>query len=149
MEDVFKFLFVAGVIIFSIVKQARKEAKKNADNAPDMSMPDEATPLPENWGEGTYGGYIPEGPKAEAIPVEEAPVRPKRRKKHSPKPFIPPRNIDSASHRSTSSSFQNASPPDNSSLENVPTPNADFDIRSIEEVRKAIIWSEILQRKYQ
>ena len=63
MEDVFKFLLVAAVIVIGLVKQFKKEADKNADKSPDIPMPDVDNPLPEYWGEDTYGGFIPEGPK--------------------------------------------------------------------------------------
>ena len=64
MEDVFKFLLVAAVIVIGLVKQFKKEANKNADKSPDIPMPDVDNPLPEYWGGDTYGGFIPEGPKA-------------------------------------------------------------------------------------
>ena len=63
MEDVFKFLLVAAVIVIGLVKQFKKEANKNADKSPDIPMPDVDNPLPEYWGGDTYGGFIPEGPK--------------------------------------------------------------------------------------
>ena len=63
MEDVFKFLLVAAVIVIGLVKQFKKEANKNADKSPDIPMPDVDNPLPEYWGGDTYGGFIPGGPK--------------------------------------------------------------------------------------
>ena len=47
MEDVFKFLLVAAVIVIGLVKQFKKEANKNADKSPDIPMPDVDNPLPE------------------------------------------------------------------------------------------------------
>ena len=38
MEDVFKFLLVAAVIVIGLVKQFKKEADKNADKSPDIPM---------------------------------------------------------------------------------------------------------------
>ena len=55
MEDVFKFLLVAAVIVIGLVKQFKKEANKNADKSPDIPMPDVDNPLPEYWGGDTYG----------------------------------------------------------------------------------------------
>ena len=63
MEDVFKFLLVAAVIATGLIRQFKKETNKNADKSPGIPMPDVDNPLPENWGGGTYGGFIPEGPK--------------------------------------------------------------------------------------
>ena len=45
MEDVFKFLLVAAVIVIGLVKQFKKEANKNADKSPDIPMPDVDNPL--------------------------------------------------------------------------------------------------------
>ena len=76
MDDILQFLLIAGIIVIGIVKQFKKEAKKNADNSPAMPMPDtdfddDALPIPESWGK-TYGGYIPEGPRPEPKPVSTA-----------------------------------------------------------------------------
>ena len=76
MDDILQFLLIAGIIVIGIVKQFKKEAKKNADNSPAMPMPDtdfddDALPIPESWGK-TYGGYIPEGPQPEPKPVSTA-----------------------------------------------------------------------------
>ncbi len=68
MEDVFKFLLVAAVIVIGLVKQFKKEANKNADKSPDIPMPDVDNPLPEYWGGDTYGGFIPEAPSRQKSP---------------------------------------------------------------------------------
>ena len=47
MEDVFKFLLVAAVIVIGLVKQFKKEANKNADKSPDIPMPDVDNPQTE------------------------------------------------------------------------------------------------------
>ena len=91
-----------------------------------MPVFDEENPLPESWSDGTYGGYIPEGPKPET-----AVIRKKTEKKHKPakkQPFI---------QQDTDNTLPE--PADASS---------EFEIHSAEEARKAIIWGEILQRKY-
>lgn len=126
MEDIFKFLLIAGIIVISFVRQAKKEAKKKAGNSPAMPVFDEENSLPESWNDGTYGGYIPEGPKPEA-----AVIRKKTEKKYKPakkQPFI---------QQDTDNTLPE--PADASS---------EFEIHSAEEARKAIIWGEILQRKY-
>ncbi len=126
MEDIFKFLLVVGVIVISFVSQAKKGAKKRAGDTSAMPMPDEKNPLPESWNDETYGGYIPEGPKPEAIAT-----RKQTEKKHKPAQKQP-------------SIQQNT---DNRLPEPVDEPS-EFEIHSAEEARKAIVWGEILQRKY-
>ena len=109
MEDIFKFLFVIGIIAIGFVRQARKEAKTSTGNGPAMPMPDAESPFPENWNGVPYNGYNPENPGPEVPPV------------------CP--NTDNMSPEPTEASSQ-------------------FEIHSAEEARKAIIWGEILQRKY-
>ena len=57
MEDIFKFLFVIGIIAIGFVRQARKEAKTSTGNGPAMPMPDAESPFPENWNGVPYDGY--------------------------------------------------------------------------------------------
>ena len=134
MDEVLKFLLIAAVIVIGIVRQLKKEAKKNADKVPTMPTPETGNPLPENWGGGTYGGYIPEGPQ------QEPPIQVKKKKTTStPKPFL---------SSTTSSTTQIASPPASSLQEPDESAESEFTIHSAEEARRAIIWSEILQRKY-
>ena len=52
MEDILKFLLIAGILIIGFVKQAKKEAKNTSapprdDN--DMPHPHKTHPLPESW----------------------------------------------------------------------------------------------------
>ena len=63
MEDIFKFLFVIGIIAIGFVRQARKEAKTSTGNGPAMPMPDAESPFPENWNGVPYDGYSPENPR--------------------------------------------------------------------------------------
>lgn len=146
MEDVFKFLLIAAVIVIGIARQFKKEASKNADNGPVMPTPEEDHPLPENWGGGTYGGYIPEGPQPE--PVHQV----KQKKTTStPKPFRSgtsvPTNAGTSSYKPTSA--MQSLPPLTSGLQEFEEPaDSEFAIHSAEEARRAIVWSEILQRKY-
>lgn len=143
MEDVFKFLLIAAVIVIGLVKQFKKEAKKNAGSDPAMPMPEVENSMPENWGGGTYGGYIPEGPK-------EEPVIKVEKKKTVPKPFlsdpyVPTSSKGTSSYIKTTTTNQNISPPAPELQEN---DESEFTIHSAEEARRAIVWSEILQRKY-
>ena len=40
MDGILQFLLIAGIIVIGIVKQFKKEAKKNADNNPAMPLPE-------------------------------------------------------------------------------------------------------------
>ena len=129
MEDIFKFLLVIGIIVFGIVRQAKKEAKKSADERSAMPIPDAEDRLPENWEDETYGGFIPKGPEPEEIIIV------KKTEKISPRPT-----------NTGTLPKQKISPPAPEAEETDET--SEFGIRSAEEARRAIIWSEILQRKY-
>ncbi len=133
MEDVFKFLLVIGIIAFGIVRQIKKETAKKVEGKKSASIPENSNPLPENWEGDTYGGYIPKGPvhqHVETVQVKES--NSKRAKM--------------ASNRSnTSNTNRIISPP--SSAPQV-SAESEFAIHSLDEVRRGIIWSEILQRKY-
>ncbi|WP_418698894.1 hypothetical protein [Bacteroides sp.] len=144
MEDIFKFLLVAAVIVIGIAKQFKKETKKNDGKKPAMPRPAANSPLPEQWGGETYGGYIPQGPGAEVtLPVEKektvAQYKASRAKDYGPA------TATSSTINSTSSRQKGSSPP--SGLQESEEPS-EFSIHSAEEARQAIIWSEILQRKY-
>ncbi len=129
MEDVFKFLIIAAAVIISIKQQSKKGAKKNTANKP-------AIPVPEAWPDieikevevkegNTYDGYIPETPAPKIV---------KPKVQNSPK--IKPEKTSEPSIRLQSPTLMTESQ------------ESEFGFQSIEEVRKAIVWSEILQRKY-
>ena len=70
-----QFLLIAGIIVIGVVKQFKKEAKKNAENRPAMPVPENdidegALPIPE--ARNTYGGFIPEGPAPQIPSVPTA-----------------------------------------------------------------------------
>ncbi|MBU3814773.1 MAG: hypothetical protein H9791_09800 [Candidatus Bacteroides intestinipullorum] len=134
MEDILKFLLVAAVLIVAFVRQAKKEARKQtAPPPPVMPQPEiTSSPLPEESKDQTYGGYIPEGP----APEPQDPPRPKAKRKPA-------------------QTFAKTSPKQNISTPPPPTATpvakegaTDYQIRSAEEARRAIIWGEILTRKY-
>jgi hypothetical protein len=125
MEDIFKFLLVIGTIVFGIVRQVKKEAKKNAGQRSAVPIPDTKNKLPENRDDETYGGFIPKGPELENITITE--------KKSSHRTNTPLKK-----------KFSSPVPEEVQETDEV----SEFNIRSTEEARRAIIWSEILQRKY-
>ncbi len=138
MEDIFKFLFVIAIIAVGFIRQAKKEAKKKAANSP--TMPRKENPVPESWNDGTYGGFIPEGPQPEVTIIPE---KKEKHKSSKSKSFIPTHTTGTFSDRTDSSSNYNSPP---TSIE--ADEKSEFEIHSVEEARRAIIWSEILQRKY-
>ena len=78
MDGILQFLLIVGIIVIGVVKQFKKEAKKNAENRPRRPVPEKldptkaGLPIPEAWGN-TYGGFIPEGPapKIPSVPTEK------------------------------------------------------------------------------
>ena len=147
MEDVLKILLILGFIIFGVVKKARKEAKDNAPwDESDMPAPQPENPLPEAWG----SGEIQENPLPEAwgsgeIQVETVPETPRPEARPKATDAFPPRRRK-ASVQEGARTTRPASPILNESP--APPPSPDVDIHSLEEVRRGIIWSEILKRKY-
>ncbi len=147
MDDILQFLLIAGIIVIGIVKQFKKEAKKNADNKPAMPIPEEdmddtAMPMPQGWGK-TYGGYIPEGPEQELKP---APIAKEEYQFSASKHIFGGDAADAHPQHVTAPPKQKISPPP--STPQNPAIDSEYSIHSAEEARKAIIWSEILQRKY-
>ena len=67
MEDILKFLLVAGVLVVAFIRQAKKEAQKKQTSLPPFMPQPEApsAPLPDEPKDRTYDGYIPEGPAPE------------------------------------------------------------------------------------
>lgn len=148
MEDVFKFLFVAAIIIVGLVKQFKKEAKKSTGNGPAVPQPTVDNPLPEYWDGDTYGGFIPEGPKPEApkpAPAYEAKQTHIRQSNEGT--FVPSDTVGASFHRGSTPPNRKPSPPPQS-MQPEPEETSEYAIQSAEEARRAIIWSEILQRKY-
>lgn len=143
MEDLLKFLLVAGVIIVGFLRQARKEAS-NKPASPDMPAPDTRRPLPESW----EGIPIPPPQKEAEKPPHISPETvyssnsgkaedvfiPKKFRNENPRPHPKKTNRHAAEVKPTVSGSE--------------SPTADIDIQSLEEVRRGILWSEILKRKY-
>ena len=125
MEDVVKFLLIAAVIVIGIARQYKKEAQKKeaADIPPGMPPVPEAAdagdPLPPHRTTPEAEPFIPR--YAPAQPEAPQPRREAKPTAAAPKPPIPPAD------------------------ENADT---DYAIRSAEDARRAIVWSEILKRKY-
>ena len=121
MEDILKFLLVIGFLAFGFFKQAKKET------ASEQKGEGEPIPMPEE----TCDDPIYEVASDSHMKQKEV-QKPKRRKKHphSPEPPESPKTISTP-------------------VSAAPQNETDYSIHSAEEARKAIIWSEILHRKYE
>lgn len=146
MEDIFKTLLVVAFLVIGVISQIQKDAKKKTKSRPAVSPKEDGAagdpydaPLPENWGKGH--SWIPEAEPEEEIPsapvVEKKAASPRHPSAPS-RPFSPSGVEEVPSRRSTDASA--ILPP--SSDEEHPA----VDIRSVEEVRRGIIWSVILKR---
>ncbi|GCB35768.1 ferrichrome ABC transporter substrate-binding protein [Bacteroides faecalis] len=149
MEDIFKFLLLAGVIIVGIVKSLKKtvDNTENKRSVPPTqptaeTVPD-AVPLPEAWG----NIFTPKDifqpattPKESTSPSQ----KPKNQKKHIAQ-FGSENNVAQQNTESQSSHPHISS---STVSQELSESEEDFTIHSVEEARRAIIWGEIMQRKY-
>lgn len=150
MDDFVKFLLIAGVIIVGIFKEVNKKSKaKKAETrravtpqpSPIELAPD-ATPIPETWGEpmSLEDLFQPKRTKRPvAKPNPQTVVKPKKKKEEV----------------SVAASIANSSAQDKINTKfgsqydyQEPEADQDFSINSTEDARRAIIWGEIMQRKY-
>ena len=147
MDDILQFLLIAGIIVIGIVKQFKKEAKKNADNSPlcpcrTLTLTMTHCPFPKA-GERLMADISPKVPNRNRNPFPQLKKNTNSLLQNiffggdpantSPKPITAPPK-------------QKISPPP--SVQQKPETDSEYAIHSAEEARKAIIWSEILQRKY-
>lgn len=148
MEDFLKFLLIAGVILVGIFKEVNKnsKSKKTRETHPVPPKPSpstveidpDAVPIPEIWSKHKPLGDLLE-PFFEPVAPKPAPKKPKKKEEISISASLAnsvaqdERNAKQGSHFASSDSSEN---------------EEDFAIRSAEEARRAIIWGEILQRKY-
>ena len=124
MGDIVQVLIVIGIIIFAVVKQLIGNSEEGKKQRPKMNVPRKDE-------------------KMEDMEYE----------KTSPTPFLsheydlynspPSKTVEHHSSRKQTTKAE-ISPP----VQEEPSGNQEFNIESTEEVRRAIIWSEILNRKY-
>ena len=156
MEDFLKFLLIAGVILVGIFKEVSKNNKsKKAQNkrpvppAPSpVEVDPDAIPIPEFWGRGsrTMDELL------QPIPIEQPAPKPTPTSKKMPTPVPKKKQKEEVS---VAASIANSSAQDKRNAKQgshythpEPDSDQDFSIHSVEEARRAIIWGEILQRKY-
>lgn len=123
MEDIMQFLVIAGIIAFGVYRQFAKDKVKNAEN-------EYPTPLPD---------YEMEAPMKPDFPQQRGS---KKQKQQS----LPQEGVRTTYNSRLHSSSDIATAPP---IEEEEDGDSEFSIHSAEEARRAIIWSEILQRKYE
>ena len=151
MEDFLKFLLIAGVILVGIFKEVNKnsKSKKAKNNRPVPPTPSpvevapDATPMPEAWGRPRSLEEL-----FQPIPAEQRTRKPKVRQQES-KPKKKKEEVSVAASIANSSAQDKRNTKQGSHYDHPePAGEEDFSIHSVEEARRAIIWGEILQRKY-
>ena len=151
MEDFLKFLLIAGVILVGIFQEVSKnnKSKKTQNKRPVPPTPSpvevdpDATPIPEFWGRGSkvLDDFL------QSLPVEQPAPKPAPK----PTPKKKKEEISVAASIANSSAQDKRNTKQGSHYDHPETDNSnqeDFSIHSAEEARRAIIWGEILQRKY-
>lgn len=127
MDGILQFLLIAGIIVIGVVKQFKKEAKKNAENRPAMPVPENdidegALPIPEAWGN-TYGGFIPEGP---APHPPSAPTAKEEYQFSASKHIFGGDSTNTSPKHTTTPPKQKISPPPSTPQNLKPIPNTPF-----------------------
>ena len=127
MEDILKILFVVGILLYEIVRRIRKEDSGQAASLEEDLPEPEDIPVPLDEPDATCV-FTPEEEEKPADPLPPTP-KPQRKKPqtYQPLPDAP------------------ATPP---TTDITAAQEDEYRILSAEEARKAIIWGEILQRKY-
>lgn len=145
MEDLLKFLLIAGIIGIGIFKEASKSKSKKANNKrPASSTPippvsSDTNPLPEAWGQRTFLDEL-------IRPAYAEQQTSKTKENRNKKTHVASTSMGTyAQNLQTIGSEPLTSP---SSPTIVEEEKEDFTIHTVEEARRAIIWGEIFQRKY-
>lgn len=150
MDDILKFFLIAGVILIGVLREANKnKSKKTQNQRPHPSMPptteaapDDA-PFPETWGK-----MFPPQDVFQPVPIEK-PSKQAQKEINARRQAAESRQTV-AEKKSMQASPSSPDSPRASIGAKAPacSEKEDFTIHSAEEARRAIIWGEILQRKY-
>jgi hypothetical protein len=137
MDGIIEFLVIAAVIIVGIAQQYKKSEaeKKGQERPPIPPRPNVEDVLPEPKG---YDPY-----KEIFIPTTTSP-QPKKKKKRTPTPFLPEEPTEEGTP-AVASMTSAGTPASDETEENA---DSEYALHSTDEARKAIVWGEILQRKY-
>lgn len=125
-----QFLIIAGAILIGIVREYKKIAKKNAEAKPAMPVPRTESMARE----------------VHPVPKVKKEVTKKQNHSSSPKAFLAGESAKTSSYTPVVPTEEQVSPA--MSTTSYSDSESEYSIQSAEEARKAIIWSEILQRKY-
>ena len=123
MEDMFQVLLTVAFIVIGIVSQWKKGKNEDAPDVPEMSLPDDCDPMMEC--------------SDEAIPTVDMPPQPVQQ------PSRPQRKKPERQRKP-----HTATTPPPTPANTTPREADDYSLHAVDDVRRAIIWSEILQRKY-
>lgn len=149
MEDIFKFLLLGGVIIISIVRSLKKavasteDQRPSAPKQPTVETAPDAVPILGTWG----NIFSPKDIFQSETDMKESTSssqKQKNQKKHIAQSGLG-NNVVQQKTESQSNIPHTSSSPVSQELSDS---EEDFTIHSAEEARRAIIWGEILQRKY-
>lgn len=153
MEDFLRYLLIAGIILVGIFKEVNKnnKAKKAKAKHPVPPMPSpvevspDAVPIPEAWGSlQSMDELLQPIPRKQPASKRSAKQKTSKPKKKKEEVSVAASLANSAAQdeRNSRQGAHYNTPHDS------PDNNEDFTIHSAEEARRAIIWGEILQRKY-
>ncbi|WP_321334052.1 hypothetical protein [uncultured Bacteroides sp.] len=139
MKDLLQFLLIVGIIGVAIIRQISKNKPEKADATPRTPSPkgedDESPSLPGGWEQ-----WFPTEQKSAMPPVAHEVIAPAATTVQQRKKELSKKNAPLPPTKKNNQ--KQDSPPQTNNNEQ------DFGIHSAEDARRAIIWSEILQRKY-
>lgn len=154
MEDILQFLLIIGVILVGVFKEVTKnsKSKKAATQRPVSTIPSPAeidpdnVPLPEAWGKIELP--LPQESSRQSSKQSSRQIfqqqKQQQKKKREEVSVASSLANSAAQDKLNSRQGSHYDIPENGASDS----NEDFTIHSAEEARRAIIWGEILQRKY-
>lgn len=125
MDGFIRFLLVAAVIVFFVVRKLRRVFNRMVDDL-DTIDPDPTKPLPEAWTVDMMDMIEPE------------PANPTRHTARKPN------KSPHTTYKPVTTTTTAAAAPQTTVADTTPA----VDATDIEEIRRGVIWSEILTRKY-
>ncbi|MDR0962082.1 MAG: hypothetical protein LBM62_05950 [Mediterranea sp.] len=135
MDGIIQFLLIGAILMIGIVRKLKQEADKNVP-PPTVTPETEAEVLSPH----PYNPYAPEE-------IIAPPKSSRKSKKKTPRPFLQGDQVGSSPADYSVRNTPTDAATDNEA-ENNSAADSEYAIHSADEARKAIIWSEILQRKY-
>lgn len=154
MEDFLEVILIIGIVVIGIAKSLVEKSLKTkptqtGSNPSPVTQKKEvapkSTPLPEAWGKvfPSQEDFFPTQPNPIKSHASNTPKTNKKTTIKETKSFIQ-QKIDSTQQNN----LAHQEPIQGSSHSPTTSEEDDFMIHSVEEARRAIVWGEILQRKY-